>query len=54
MLITPKWHGMWPREDLIRRGFFKAIVGISWESTKSEEIKEWEALESMSIVAKKE
>jgi hypothetical protein len=28
-LITPKWHGMWPRGDLVRRGFFEATVGIS-------------------------
>jgi hypothetical protein len=34
MSITPKWHGMWPPGDLVRRGFFKATVGMSWVSTK--------------------
>jgi hypothetical protein len=27
MLITPKWHGMWPPGDLVRRGFFKGHHG---------------------------
>jgi hypothetical protein len=34
MLITPKWHGMWPPGDLVSWGFFKATVGMSWVSTK--------------------
>jgi hypothetical protein len=34
MLITPKWHGMWPLGDLVRKCFFKATVGILWDSTK--------------------
>jgi hypothetical protein len=42
MLITPKWHGMWPSKDLVIRCLFKATVGISWVSTKCEEMKEWE------------
>jgi hypothetical protein len=25
---------MWPPGDLVRRGFFKATVGMSWVSTK--------------------
>jgi hypothetical protein len=54
MLITPKWHGMWPPGDLVIRGRFKATVGISGVSTKCEEMKEWKALESKSIVARKD
>jgi hypothetical protein len=54
MLITPKWHGMWPPEDLVRSGFFNVTVGISWVSTKYEEIKEREAPESTSMVARKD
>ena len=54
MLITPKWHGMWPSKDLVIRGLFKATVGISWVSMKCEEMKEWEAPESKSIVARKD
>jgi hypothetical protein len=54
MLITPKCHGMWPPRDLLIRGLFKATVGISWVSIKYEEMKEWEALESKSIVARKD
>jgi hypothetical protein len=54
MLITPKWHGMWPPRDLVITGIFKAMVGILWISTKYEEIKEWEAPESKSIVARKD
>jgi hypothetical protein len=54
ILITPKWHGMWPLGDLVIRGLFKATVGISWVSTKCEEMNEWEALESMIIVARKD
>jgi hypothetical protein len=29
--------------------FFRATVGISWVSTKHDEMNEWEALESKSI-----
>jgi hypothetical protein len=29
MLITHKCHGMWPPEDLVIRGLFKATIGIS-------------------------
>jgi hypothetical protein len=54
MLITPIWHGMWPPGDLVIRGLFKAVIGISWVSMKYEEIKEWEASESKSIVARKD
>jgi hypothetical protein len=54
MLITPKWHGMWPPGDLVGSGFFNVTVGISWVSTKYEEIKEWEAPESKSMVARKD
>jgi hypothetical protein len=53
MLITPKWHGMWPPGDLVIRDLFKATVGISWVYTKCEEMNEWEAPESKSIVARK-
>jgi hypothetical protein len=34
MLIIPKWYGMWPIGDLVRRGFFRATVVISWDFTK--------------------
>jgi hypothetical protein len=34
MLITLKWHGMWPPGDLVRSDFFRATVDISWVSTK--------------------
>jgi hypothetical protein len=54
MLLTPKWHGMWPPGDLVRSGFFNVTVEISWVSTKYEEIKEWEAPESKSMVARKD
>jgi hypothetical protein len=50
MLITPKWHGMWPLGDLVRRGSFKATVSMSWVSRKWEEIKEWEAPGSESTI----
>jgi hypothetical protein len=46
MLITPRWHWMWPPEDLVIRGRFKVTVGISWVSMKCEEMNEWEAPES--------
>jgi hypothetical protein len=52
MLITHKWHGMWPSGDLVIRDLFKATVGISWISTKCEEMNEWEAPESKIIVAR--
>jgi hypothetical protein len=29
MLITPRWHEMWPPGDLVIRGLFRATVGIS-------------------------
>jgi hypothetical protein len=45
---------MWPPGDLVRSGFFNATVGISWVSTKYEKIKEWEAPESKSMVARKD
>jgi hypothetical protein len=54
MLITPKWHGMWPLGDLVMRGFFKTTVGMPWVSTKEEEIKEWETPKSKSTVVKKD
>jgi hypothetical protein len=54
MLITPKWHRMWPPGDLVIRGLFKATIGVSWVSTKCEEMNEWEAPESKSIVARKD
>jgi hypothetical protein len=54
MLITPKWHGMWPPGDLVIRGLFKATVGISWVSMKYEEMKEWEDPKSKNIVARKD
>jgi hypothetical protein len=54
MLITPKWHGMWPPGDLVIRGRFKVTVGISWVSTKYEEMKEWEAPKSKNTVARKD
>jgi hypothetical protein len=54
MLITSKWHGIWHPGDLVRSGFFNATVGISWVSTKYKEIKEWEAPESKSMVARKD
>jgi hypothetical protein len=54
MLITPRWHGMWPPGDLVIRGLFRATVGISWVSLKYEEMNGWEAPESKSIVARKD
>jgi hypothetical protein len=54
ILITLKWHGMWPPGDLVIRGLFMATVGISWVSMKCEEMNEWEAQESKSIVARKD
>jgi hypothetical protein len=45
---------MWPPGDLVIRGLFKAAVGISWVSMKYEEVKEWEAPESKSIVARRD
>jgi hypothetical protein len=54
MLITPRWHWMWPPEDLVIRGRFKVTVGISWVSMKCKEMNEWEAPESKSIVTRKD
>jgi hypothetical protein len=54
MLITPKWHGMRPPGDLVIRGLFKATVGISWVSMKCEEMNEWKAPESKSMVARED
>jgi hypothetical protein len=51
MLFTPKWHEMWPPRDLVIRGLLKATIGISCVSMKYEEMNEWEALESKSMVA---
>jgi hypothetical protein len=45
---------MWPPGDLVIRDLFKAMVGISWVSTKCEEMNKWEASESKSIVAQKD